>query len=150
TVLAAGGGGDRPVRAEAVVAAVDAGRAGGDAVIVDVPRTDPALRDELVLRADLVAVVSEGRLSAIAAARATREALAVDRAPVELVLRGPAPGGLPVDEMAWAVGLPLLAGYRSDPSLPARMESRPLRPGGRSPLAQIGRRLCGRLDEVGA
>ncbi|MFT3898888.1 MAG: hypothetical protein QM728_01400 [Gordonia sp. (in: high G+C Gram-positive bacteria)] len=148
-VLAASGGA-RPVRGEAVIAAVDAGRSGGDTVVVDVPRTDPALRDDLLVRADLVVIVGRGTLPALAAARATRDSLPAGRAPVELVLRGPAPGGIPVEEMAWAVGLPLLGFYRSDPSLPARLESRPLRPPERSPLGEIGRRLCDRLDEVAA
>ncbi|NNG98841.1 septum site-determining protein Ssd [Gordonia araii] len=147
-VLAAGAGSERPLRAESVLAAVDAGRSGGDLVIVDVPRTQPGLQRELLRRADLIVLLSQGILAAIAATRATRENLAVPRGQVELVLRGPAPGGIPPVEMAAAVGVPLLDCYRSDPSLAARMETRPLSPGSRSPLGRIARRICERLDEV--
>ncbi len=138
----------RAIRPESVLAAVDAGRAGGDVVVVDVPRTHPALRREVVRRADLVVLLSQAMLPAIAATRATRVGLVDPRGPVELVLRGPAPGGLPVGEMAWAVGTPLLGSYRSDPSLPSRMEGRPLRLRRRGPLAAIAARICDRLDEA--
>ena len=67
---------------------------------------------------------------------------------IELVLRGPAPGGLPVDEIAWAVGASLLGAYRSDPSLASRMEGGSLRPTPRSPLGKIAASVCRRLDEV--
>lgn len=149
-VLAAGRGADRPVRAESVVAAVDAGRMGGDIVVVDVPRTRAEMRDELLRRADLVILLCRANLPAIAAARATGESLPGPPCPVELVLRGPAPGGLRAEEMARAVRAPLLGSYRSDPSLPKQLESRPLRLRERSPLGVIGRRLCARLDEVTA
>lgn len=146
-VLAAGEDGAR-ARAESVAAAVDSGRAGGDVVIVDVPRTNPVLRTELLRRADLTVLVGQATLAAVAATRATRLDIDDIGGCVELVLRGPAPGGLPVDEMAWAVGAPLLGTYRSDPSLTARMEGGPLRPTRRSPLGKVAVSLCRRLDEV--
>lgn len=134
--------------AESVVAAVDAGRAGGDVVVVDVPRTQPALRRELLHRADLIVLLSRALLPAIAATRAAHRDIGESRGQAELVLRGPAPSGVPVDEMAWAAGLPLLGYYRSDPSLPSRMESGALRPSPRSPLGVVAGRLCRRLDEA--
>ncbi|HNP55929.1 MAG TPA: hypothetical protein PK331_13845 [Gordonia sp. (in: high G+C Gram-positive bacteria)] len=147
SVLAAG---ERaaPSRVESVAAAVDSGRFGGDIVVVDVPRTNPALRTELLRRADFTVLVSQATLSAVAATRATRADIDDVVGHIELVLRGPAPGGLPADEIAWAVGVALLGAYRSDPSLTARMEGGSLRPTRRSPLGKIAESVCRRLDEV--
>lgn len=147
SVLAAGENGVS-ARVESVAAAVDSGRAGGDLVVVDVPRTNPALRTELLRRADLTVLVSQATLSAVAATRATRTDIDDVVGHIELVLRGPAPGGLPVDEIAWAVGASLLGAYRSDPSLASRMEGGSLRPTPRSPLGKIAASVCRRLDEV--
>jgi len=149
SVLAAGRGSPGGVRIESVAAAADAGRAGGDVVVLDAPRTQARLRHELVARADLVVVVTRAFLPSLWAARATCADIAEHvRGELGVVVRGPVPSGIALPELAWAVGAELLASYRADPSLPSRLDTQPLRPSSRSPLGAVAARICARLAEV--
>lgn len=125
-----------PLTPDAVLATVDAGRAHGDLVVVDLPRTDTDIVRGVVESVDLVVLVAAPTVSGCAAARRVADRLLGDAAEVGLVIRGPSPGGLRPAQIADAVGLPLLAAFRPDPRLPGRVEIGRLQPGSRSPLGR--------------
>lgn len=108
-----------------------------DVVVVDLSRHDLARRarsagDEGVeadtlaaaARCTVVAVVATRDLGSVAGALALHDAtiLAAPRAPLGMVVRGPAAGGLTAHDVASAAGLDLWAELRSDPSLPGALE----------------------------
>jgi secretion/DNA translocation related CpaE-like protein len=124
------------------VAAMDsvlgAARRGSDLVVVDLPRrVDEAA--ELALRfcgVGLLVVPAEVRATAAAARIAASAGLVVPD--LRLVVRGPAPSGLPADAVAGALGLPLAGYLRAEPGLAAAQErGEPPTRGGRGPLAQF-------------
>ncbi|MEO9329650.1 septum site-determining protein Ssd [Gordonia aurantiaca] len=126
----------RGLSPEAVTAVIDAGRANGDLVVIDLPRSDSPVVRVATSWADLVVLLTTPTVGGCSAARRVRSRLLGHDAAVELVVRGPSPGGLGPAQVAAAVGLPLLAAYRPDPRLPMRLESGPLRIGPRSPLGR--------------
>lgn len=129
----------------AVTAVLDAGRRAGDAVVCDVPRypTDAALA--AIGAADLTVLVVPAGLRAAAAAARVAAVLAEHAVAVEVVVRGPAPGGLTAEEVAGSLGLPLLHAMRAERDLAGAVErGRP--PGsGRGPLATAARAVHDRL-----
>jgi len=134
-----GTGDHLPIRPESVVTALDAATAHGTLVVVDTPRAATPLRRLVIDSVDLVVVVTTASLHAVSATRAMLPAIVDRGADTALVVRGPSPAGLRAGAIADAVGLDLLASYRPDPRLPARLESDRLRAPGRGrPL----RRAC--------
>ena len=123
SVLASRGDDPRPPRADAVTAVIDAGRGNGDLVVIDLPRTEGAVTRAAIESVDLVVLVTTPTVLGCAAARRTVGRLLGDSVRVELCIRGPSPGGLRAGQVADAVGLPLLAAYRPDPRMAARLES---------------------------
>jgi secretion/DNA translocation related CpaE-like protein len=127
---------------EAMAAALDAGRRGRDLIVVDLPRRlDEAGRLALAA-ADRGYLVVPAELRACAAAAQ----IATDAVPscpiLQVVVRGPAHGGLTPDEVAQALGLPLAGVLRAEPGLARAMErGEPPAKNGRGPLAE----LCDRL-----
>lgn len=130
---------------DAVLATVDAGRAHGDLVIVDLPRADNPVVAGVIESVELVVLVTTPTVAGCAAARAVCDRL-LTATDVELAVRGPAPGGLSADRIAAAVGVPLVAGYRPDPRLPGRLESGRLTLTARSPLSRAARAVHARAD----
>ncbi|MGV9824959.1 MULTISPECIES: septum site-determining protein Ssd [unclassified Gordonia (in: high G+C Gram-positive bacteria)] len=129
----------RPIAPDAVLATMDAGRAHGDLVIVDLPRADTPVIRAVAESADLTVVVTTPTVAGCAAARLVVDRVLNSCAAVELAVRGPAPGGLRASQIASAVGVPLLAAYRPDPRLPARLEVGKLNIGSRTPLGRAAR-----------
>lgn len=126
----------RPVAPAALRAVIDAGRAAGDVVVVDVSRSDTEVTRAALIGADVVVLVVTACVAAVASARAVRSRL-LDTAPVvEVAVRGPALGGLRARDIADAVGTRLLTSYRPDPRLAARLETAPLGGLVRKPLRQ--------------
>jgi secretion/DNA translocation related CpaE-like protein len=120
----------------AVSAVLDAGRRAGDTVVCDVPRYPTEAAVAALAAADLtVLVVPADVRSCAAAARAAAVVAEHGGASTGLVVRGPAPGGLTPDEIATALGLPLVAAMRAERGLTRSLErgSAPGRAGG--PLA---------------
>ncbi|GAA1482562.1 CpaE-like family protein [Gordonia sinesedis] len=134
-----------PLAADAVLATLDAGRAHGDLVIVDLPRADSPVVTGVVESVELVVLVTTPTVAGCAAARAVCDRL-LSGADVELAVRGPAPGGLSADRIADAVGVPLIAGYRPDPRLPGRLESGRMSVSARSPLGRAALAIHRRVD----
>src|SRR3954468_20983325 len=126
----------------AVEAALESAADDGDLVVADLPRRlDDAERVVLgAARAVLVVVRADVRSTA-AAVRvvAQLERFAADLA---VVVRGPAPTGLPAETVAEALGLPLAGDLRPEPGLAAALDRGdvpPVRP--RGPLAGLSARL---------
>jgi secretion/DNA translocation related CpaE-like protein len=131
--------------AAAVSSVVDAGRRSGEVVVCDLPRypTDAALA--ALATADLAVLVVPADVRSCAAGARVAAVLVEHSRAVELVVRGPAPGGVGADEVARALGLPLLATLRPEPGLARGLErgTAPGRPGG--PLAVASRTVLSAL-----
>jgi secretion/DNA translocation related CpaE-like protein len=141
------GRGDAPtVPADAVRAVLAAGRRSHDLVVVDLPRSlDDAARAVLAetTRA-FVVVPAEVRAAAAAARVASTAALLC--ADLQVVVRGPAPGGLTASAVTRALGLPLAGELAPETGLAVALErgEAPARRG-RGPLWQL---CAGLLDEL--
>jgi secretion/DNA translocation related CpaE-like protein len=131
---------------EALDAVLSAGRRAHELVVVDLPRSlDEASRAVLASATTAVVVVpTEVR----AAAAASRVAAAVGSLCPDLrvVTRGPSPSGLGGDQVARALGLPLIAEMRPEPGLDTALEhgAAPAQRG-RGPLSDACTRL---LDDL--
>lgn len=123
--------------ADAVAAVVDSGRRAGDIVVCDLPRHLPDASMAALDRAELVVLVVPADVRACAAATPLAERLRARGAPVRLVVRGPAPGGLAAADVSRALSLPLVAAMRPAPGLAAALDAGrlPIR-SARSPLAR--------------
>lgn len=135
----------RPLGQGPVLAAVDAGRAHGDLIIADLPRVDNPVVRAVAESAELVVVVTTPTVAGTAAARLLIARLLTACPRVEMVIRGPSPGGLRAAQVAEAVGVPLIATCRPDPRLPMRLEAGGLRVSPRSPLGRAARAVYNRF-----
>ncbi|TFV73399.1 septum formation initiator [Blastococcus sp. CT_GayMR19] len=141
-VLAASRSAPEPVPVEALTAVIDAARAGGRPVVVDLPRQGtvggPAV-ETVLADADLAVLVVPARLRAATAARLLVEAPGSGWAEARLVVRQVA-GGLSRDEVADVVGRPVLGGLPHDRSVVPRGErGEPPAVSPRSPLGSLAR-----------
>jgi secretion/DNA translocation related CpaE-like protein len=131
---------------EAMETVLEAGRRSCELVVADLPRSlDEASRIVLTLSSLVLLVVpAEVRAAAAAARIATQLApLCTD---LRLVVRGPSPSGLGADEIARALGLPLVASLRAEPNLELALErGEPPARRSRGPLATLCESL---LDEL--
>lgn len=93
---------------EAVREALSAARRGHDTVVVDLPRSDEALVDEVVARCDLLLVVVTPTVAGTASAGRLLARLP-DQSRTRLVLRG---SGIAAGEIAAVTGVPVLAAMR--------------------------------------
>jgi secretion/DNA translocation related CpaE-like protein len=120
----------------AVTSVLESGRRAGETVVCDLPRypTDAAVA--ALGTADLTVLVVPADVRSCAAAARVAAVVGEHGGPaVGLVVRGPAPGGVAPEEVATALGLPLIAAMRPEPGL-ARALERGCAPGRpRGPLA---------------
>ena len=146
-VLAASRSAPAPVPVEALTAVIDAARAGGRPVVVDLPRSGtggPAI-DTVLADADLAVLVVPARLRAATAARLLVEARGCGWSEARLVVRKVA-GGLSRDEVSDVVGRPVLGDLPHDRSAVPRGErGEPPAVSPRSPLGSLARLV---LDAV--
>ena len=98
--------------------------------------------DEIEPAAERVAV-DEKRSCAAGARVAAR--LGQHGRPVRAVVRGPAPGGVDADEVARALGLPLLVAMRPEPGLARALERGEAPPRPRGPLAGAARAVLAEM-----
>jgi secretion/DNA translocation related CpaE-like protein len=126
--------GDRTVR-EVLAAA----QRGSDVVVVDLPRSIEQTAADVVARCDLVLLLAQGSVPAVAAAAKVAGRLRALHQHTGLVVRG-APGALPAAGVADALSLPLLAEYPSRRRVPEQVDLGvgPVR-SRRSPLARAAR-----------
>ena len=150
TAVRAGGvgfvGWERTAPAEVSASAVAAVLAGaaedGDLVVVDLPRAVDAAARVVLSTARTVYVVVPAEVRAAAAAARVVAALDPVVADIAVVVRGPAPTGLPAEAVADSLGLPLAGELSAEPGLPAALDRGdvpPIRP--RGPLALLSARL---------
>jgi secretion/DNA translocation related CpaE-like protein len=123
----------------AVRAVVEAGRRAGDVVVCDLPRYPTDAATAALTVADLVALVVTADVRSSAAGARVATLLGRHGKPVRVVVRGPAPGGVEADEVARAVGAPLLAAMRPEPGLSRALERGEAPPRPHGPLAGAAR-----------
>lgn len=107
---------------EAVVAVLEAGRRAGETVVCDLPRYPTEAALAALDAADVTLVVVPADLRSCAAAARVAEVLAGRGILAGAVVRGPSPGGVEPDEVASALGLPLIAAMRPEPRLARAVE----------------------------
>ena len=151
-VLAASRDAPGDVPEEALLAVVEAVRAAGLPVVVDLPRGGTGT-EAVLAEAGLVALVVPGRLRAACAARAL--VAGADRAPSAWAAAQPVfrrvPGGLTRDEVADVLGRPVVAELAHDRGAVARGErGDPPAVSARSPWGRVSRQLLGLLADGGA
>ena len=123
---------------------VDAARLSATLTVVDLGRSGADFQREAMGRCDRVLMIVPADVRAVQAAR--RMVRRQDMSMCEVVVRGPNPGGLTTQDIAEAVGLPVIAAMAADRWLDERLE-RGEPPGyrTRTPLARAG---AGILQEV--
>jgi secretion/DNA translocation related CpaE-like protein len=132
---------------DAVHGVCAAGRRAGEVVVCDVPRHPCDAGSAALQSADLAVLVVPAEVRACAGAATVAAWAAGHGAPLHVVVRGPAPGGLAPAEIAEALALPLLAAMRPQPGLAGALD-RGQAPGrGRGPLARAAAGVLARLDE---
>ena len=137
---------DRPAEATRVVveAVVSAVRHGTDLVVLDLPRALDDAAATALRACGPVLLVVPAEVRAVASARRMRSQLSRHVADLRLVVRGPAPTGLPAEAMVDALELPLAGDLRAEPGLGAALD-RGEPPGlhRRGPLSAFSRHLLG-------
>ncbi|MGY2083043.1 septum site-determining protein Ssd [Blastococcus sp. SYSU DS0539] len=152
-LLSADRGCATPIPGEALTAVVDAARATGRPVVVDLPRPGPdgvgRGPQDVLADADLALLVVPARLRAATAARQLVDADDAPWSSARLVVRT-LPGGLAPEDVAEVVGRPVLAELAHDRGAVARGErGQPPGAAARSPLAGLARRVLASLDGEG-
>ncbi len=143
-VLTASRSAPAPVPDDALTAAVEAARAVGRPVVVDLPRGGTAA-EAVLADADLAVLVVPARLRAATAARLLVDAPGSGWSTARLVVRQVA-GGLSPDEVADVVGRPVLGELLHDRSAVPRGErGEPPAVSPRSPLGSLARRVLAGL-----
>ncbi|MDQ4021440.1 MAG: septum formation initiator [Actinomycetota bacterium] len=132
--------------AAAVRAVCAAGRRAGETVVCDIPRYPCEPGAAALEIADLAVLVVPAEVRACAAAatvaaRALRYGVAL-----QLVVRGPAPGGLTPDDVSRAMDLPLLTAMRPQPGLAGALDRGAVPGRSRGPLATAARQVLAVLD----
>lgn len=134
------------VGAEAMTAVMGAGVRASDLVVVDLPRHLGPAGEAALSRVDVVYLVVPAEVRAVASAGRVAAGVGLLAGDVRLVVRGPAPTGLPAEVVAESLGLPLAGWLRPEPGLSVDLD-RGERPAARSrgPLARLAGAL---LDDV--
>lgn len=131
----------------AVGSVISAGRRGGETVVCDVPRYPTEAAVAALGAADLAVLVVPADVRSCAAAARAAAVVSEHCGSLRLVVRGPAPGGVDADEVARALGLPLLVAMRPEAGLERTLEEGNAPGRSRGPLVAAARRV---LDELRA
>jgi secretion/DNA translocation related CpaE-like protein len=130
------------VTPQTVAAVLGCAAEGGDLVVADLPRHLGDAGAVVVRAARRVLVVVPAEVRAAASAARVVATLEPHAAEIALVVRGPAPTGLPAEAVADSLGLPLAGELRAEPGLAVALDRGdvpPVRP--RGPLATLAARL---------
>lgn len=137
----------------AVSAVIEAGRRAGRMVVCDLPRNLGAAAATAADRADLVVLVVPAEVRACIAAQRVLKRLGGSAERTRVLVRGPAPDGLSAQQVADAVGAPLLAAMRPEPNLDRSLERGQFEPRRKGPLAVATRLVlnaaAGERTEIG-
>lgn len=123
-----------------------AGRRAGETVVCDVPRYPCEPGAAALETADLAVLVVPAEVRACAAAATVAARVRQYGVALQLVVRGPAPGGLTPDDVSRALDLPLLAAMRPQPGLAGALDRGAVPGRSRGPLAVAARQVLGVLD----
>lgn len=130
---------------EAMRAVLDAGARSCELVVVDLPRQRTDAADEALAGSALTLLVVPAEVRAVAAAARVMGGLRGVAPRVELVVRGPAPSGLPAKAIADSLAIPLLGEIAAEPGLPGMLDRGQAPPRRRGPLAGLCADLVGEL-----
>lgn len=115
--------GDRlEVPPEAMRAVLAAGTRCSDVVVVDLPRRVDESAAEALTRSTTALLVVPAEVRAVASAARVATAVRAHAADVRLLVRGPAPTGLPAETIASSLGLPLAGDVAADHGLPVALD----------------------------
>ena len=146
TVLSWDRGDALTIPTEAMSALLAAAERGSDLVVVDLPRRPDDAARAAMERAAVVLLVVPAEVRAAAAAARVATAAGLYCHDLRVVVRGPAPAGLPAEVVADSLGLPLAGAIRAEPGIAAALErGEPPARRGRGPLAGF---CAGFLDEL--
>jgi secretion/DNA translocation related CpaE-like protein len=133
----------------AVRTVCDAGRRAGETVVCDVPRHPCEPGTAALEIADLVVLVVPAEVRACAAAATVAARVLRYGVALQLVVRGPAPGGLTPSDVSRALDLPVLAAMRPQPGLAGALDRGAVPGRCRGPLATAARQVLAVLDGSG-
>ncbi|HEY6594845.1 MAG TPA: septum site-determining protein Ssd [Asanoa sp.] len=139
-----------PLPAEAMAAALDAGRRAHDLVVVDLPRRLDAAAVAALQAADRTFLVVPAELRATAAAIQVAKVARLHCTDLAVVVRGPAPSKLRAAEVARSVGLTLAGELKPEDDLCKRLERGEAPAGARGPLHALCSRLIGDVIDTPA
>jgi secretion/DNA translocation related CpaE-like protein len=147
TVLSGARQGEGPAP-EAVAAVVEAGRRAGEVVVCDVPRQLDVTALQAIDRSDLTAIVTPAEVRACVTAKQLAKELLARGAEVQLIVRGPSPGGLSLTEIAKHVDIPLLATMAAEPQVAQSVERGTFAPKPKGPLSRAARATLAELASM--
>jgi secretion/DNA translocation related CpaE-like protein len=124
-----------------------AGRRAGETVVCDVPRYPCEPGTAALESADLAVLIVPAEVRACAAATAVAARVRRYGVSLQLVVRGPAPGGITPADISRALDLPLLAAMRPQPGLAGALDRGSMPGRSRGPLATAARRVLVILDD---
>ncbi|MBA2472760.1 MAG: septum formation initiator, partial [Pseudonocardiales bacterium] len=123
-----------------------AGRRAGETVVCDVPRHPCEPGTAALESADLAVLVVPAEVRACAAATTVAARVRRYGVALQLVVRGPAPGGITPSDLSRALDLPLLAAMRPQPGLAGALDRGAIPGRSRGPLATAARQVLAILD----
>ncbi len=126
-----------------------AGRRAGETVVCDVPRHPCEPGTAALEIADLAVLVVPAEVRACAAAAMVAARVLRYGVALQLVVRGPAPGGITLSDVSRSLGLPLLAAMRPQPGLAGALDRGAVPGRSRGPLATAARQVLAVLDSSG-
>ncbi|MGB6163769.1 MAG: septum site-determining protein Ssd [Pseudonocardiaceae bacterium] len=126
-----------------------AGRRAGETVVCDVPRYPCELGTAALETADLVVLVVPAEVRACAAAATVAARVLHYGVALQLVVRGPAPGGITPSDVGRTLDLPVLAAMRPQPGLAAALDRGAVPGRSRGPLATAARQVLAALEGTG-
>jgi secretion/DNA translocation related CpaE-like protein len=126
-----------------------AGRRAGEVVVCDLSRYPGEPGTAALQSADLAILIVPAEVRACAAAAAVAQWVLSQGVGLQLVVRGPAPGGLTPNDISRALDLPLLTAMRPQPGLAGVLDRGEVPGRARGPLAAAARRVLGVLDGCG-
>ncbi|MBV9013579.1 MAG: septum formation initiator [Pseudonocardiales bacterium] len=133
----------------AVRTVCDAGRRAGETVVCDVPRHPCEPGTAALEIADLVVLVVPAEVRACAAAATVAARVLRYGVALQVVVRGPAPGGITPSDVSRALDLPVLAAMRPQPGLAGALDRGAVPGRGRGPLATAAHQVLAVLDGSG-
>ncbi|WP_206337819.1 septum site-determining protein Ssd [Streptomyces sp. WAC 06738] len=134
-----GGGEAGAVAPEAMRSVLAAARRRGGVVVVDLPRRVDEPVAEALAQVDVGLLVVPAELRAVAAAHRVADAVRMVLGDLRVVVRGPTRGGLPAEDVAELLRLPLAGELPAEPGLRQAAETGAAPPGSRprTPLSRF-------------